>query len=95
MSKSSQVARLLHPIRPVVDLDHFPVVIECLNDSVSIGILKDLADKVRAVERMVPVTKIGVEDEKLFQVWSCADERQEYFNNFLSIPLNITHIHRP
>ena len=44
---------------------------------------------------MVHVAKIGVEDEKVFQVWSCADEWQEYLSNFLSIPFISTDIHIP
>ena len=83
-----------HPVRLFGDVDNFPFGIEYLNDSISVGSLIDLADKVRLVERMVHVAKIGVEDDEVFQVWGCTEERQEYFSNFLSIPLKITQIHR-
>ena len=43
---------------------------------------------------MIPVAKIGVEEDKVFQVWGCTEEWQEYLGNFLSIPLNITHIYK-
>ena len=44
---------------------------------------------------MVLVVKIGVEDDEFFEVWGCAEERDEYFSNLLSIPMNITDIYRP
>ena len=93
--KSVQIAWLLHPFRFLVDFDHIPFEVEQVNDSVSVLSFKDLGEKLWAVERMVFVAKIGAVDDEFFQILSIIEKGEEYFSNFLRIPLYFTQIHGP
>ena len=83
-----------------MDLDHFPLEIEQVNDSIAIVSFKDLGEKLWAVERMAHEGKPGLEDDKFFQAVSIIEKWEEYFSKYLRIPLDFTpqnfgQIHRP
>ena len=97
--KSFKIIGLAHPFRFFTDPDLFPFEIEQVNDPIFIGMRKDLGDELWAIKRMVVfIAKRMMSratDDEFFQVLCVIEKGEEYFSNFLSIPLNFTQIHRP